>query len=55
MKFGTAEGQNRLEPPVVVFEYKLENPAGWERCAASVLFESFRKVTVVAHFAAPLD
>lgn len=34
---------------VVAFEYKLDDESGWERCAARVTFDSFSKVTVVAH------
>jgi TonB family protein len=54
-KFGTAEGQNLLEPPVVVFDYKLENGSSWHRCATHVMFDSWSKVTVVSNFPPPVD
>lgn len=54
-KFGTAEGQNPLATPIVVFDYKLENGSGWDRCASRVVFDSWSKVTVVSHFPPRLD
>ena len=49
-KFGAGESQDlsRLRT-TVAFEYKLEDESDWERCAARVVFDSFNKVTVVAH------
>jgi TonB family protein len=54
-RFGTAEGQSLREPPVVLFDYKLEDGSGWNRCATRVVFDSWSKVTVVSNFNPPLD
>jgi TonB family protein len=54
-RFGTAEGRSALEPPVVVFDYKLEDESSWNRCATRVVFDSWSKVTVVSNFNPALD
>jgi TonB family protein len=53
-KFGTTE-QQQPEPTIVVFDYKLERRAGWQRCAAHVVFDSFSRVTVVSNFTPLMD
>ena len=53
-KFSTAETRSP-EAPVVVFDYKLEDGSGWNRCATRVVFDSWNKVTVVSNFQPPLD
>ena len=54
-KFSTADGQAPSEPSVVVFEYKLEDGSGWNRCATRVVFHSWSRVTVISNFNPPLD
>lgn len=54
-KFGTSDLQYLLDPPVVVFDYKLESGPGWHRCATRVAFDSWSRVTVVSNFPPPLD
>jgi TonB family protein len=54
-KFSVGDSHAPLEPLVVVFQYKLEDGSGWNRCAARVVFHSWSRVTVVSNFNPPLD
>ena len=54
-KFATVDGHGRLEPAIIVFEYKLDDESGWNRCATRLVFHSWSRVTVVSKFNPPLD
>lgn len=53
-KFATGDA-SRIVEPVIVFEYRLEDGSGWNRCATRVIFKSWNRVTIVSKFNPPSD
>ncbi|HXY53027.1 MAG TPA: TonB family protein [Terriglobales bacterium] len=55
-KFGGGQGADLSTlKTTIVFDYRLEGEAGWERCAARVIFDSFNKVEIIGHPPVPIN